>query len=84
MKQAPFDHRDLGNVGFRFCNDTPKPMECLRRGSGKILNAVSTLAKFMLRCNNATTITARKGVERVEAREAMMRIRCLAGPVAAV
>jgi uncharacterized protein YaaW (UPF0174 family) len=37
----------------------------------------------MLRCNNAATITARKGVERVEAREAMMRIRFLAGPVAA-
>jgi len=83
MKWPPCDHRDLGNVGFRFCNDVRKPMEYLDARSGKIPNEVSTLAKIMLRCNNVSAIAARKGAERVEAREAMMRIRCLAGPVTA-
>jgi hypothetical protein len=83
MKWPPFDHRDLGNVGFQFCNDVCKSMEWLDARSGKIPNEVSTLAKIMLRCNNVPAIAARKGAERVEAREAMMCIRCLAGPATA-
>jgi len=83
MKCALLDHRELGNEDCRFCNDALKSMECLDARSEKIPNEVSTLAKIMLRCNNASEITASKGVERAEAREAMMRIRCLAGPGAA-
>jgi hypothetical protein len=49
----------------------------------KIPNEVSTLAKIMLRCNNVPAIAARKGAERVEASEGMMRSRCLAGPALA-